>query len=147
MLLVYPLAGVDLDTPSYKKNAEAIPLSRPAVEWFVKNTLKSEADKASPMIDIIGKAELSHLPPATIITAEIDPLMSDGQLLAAKLRRAGSRVHYENFAGVTHEFFGMDAVLRDADRAQNDAAADLRRAFKSTMSGPTGSIKDAKPKM
>ncbi len=99
MLLVYPVAGTDMNTPSYKENAEAMPLSKQAMEWFVKNTVNSEQDLQDPRLDVVGKANLKDLPDATVITAEIDPLMSEGRMLAQKLRQAGSEVKYQNFDG------------------------------------------------
>jgi len=129
MLLVYPVAGTDLTTPSYKQNELAVPLSKPAIEWFVKNTIQSPADLQDPRLNVYGKANLAGLPPATIINAEIDPLASDGQLLAEKLRAAGVKVTHELYKGVTHEFFGMDAVVADAGRAQDLAARDLKAAL------------------
>ena len=130
MLLVYPVAGVDMTTPSYKANEHAMPLSKAAMGWFVQNALKGEEDKTSPMLDLVGRANLQNLPDATVITAEIDPLMSEGRALADKLKAAGSEVKYQNFEGATHEFFGMDAVVKDADRAQDLAARELSDAFK-----------------
>jgi acetyl esterase len=145
MLLVYPVAGVDMNTPSYQKNANAIPLSKQAMEWFVKNTIKSDQDLQSPMLDLVGKADLKNLPDATVITAEIDPLMSEGRMLADKLKAAGSQVTYQNHEGVTHEFFGMAAVLDDAKRAQEFAARELKQAFSNvSATGSTGQA--AQPK-
>ncbi|NOT39964.1 MAG: alpha/beta hydrolase [Alphaproteobacteria bacterium] len=131
MLLIYPVAGMDTNTPSYMENENAIPLSKQGMKWFVANTIGSEEDKNSPLLDIVGKADLKKLPDATILTAEIDPLLTDGQLLAANLRVGGSRVRFENFEGVCHEFFGMDAVVDAAARAQDIAAEELKSAFKS----------------
>jgi acetyl esterase/lipase len=37
MLLVYPVAGTDMTTPSYKENANAMPLSKDAMAWFVEH--------------------------------------------------------------------------------------------------------------
>jgi acetyl esterase len=145
MLLVYPVAGVDMNTPSYQKNANAIPLSKQAMEWFVKNTIQSDQDLQSPMLDLVGKADLKSLPDATVITAEIDPLMSEGKILADKLKAAGSQVTYQNHEGVTHEFFGMAAVLDDAKRAQEMAARELKQAFSNvSATGSTGQA--AQPK-
>ena len=129
MLLVYPVAGTDMNTPSYQKNANAIPLSKQGMEWFVKHTIGNEKDLQSPMLDLIGKANVKGLPPATVITAEIDPLLSDGKMLADKLEKAGVKMSYQNYDGVAHEFFGMDAVVADAAKAQDMAAKQLRDAF------------------
>ncbi len=131
MLLVYPVAGTNLATPSYKQNENAVPLSKPAIEWFVKNTVRSPADLQDSRLDVYGKANLRGLPPATIINADIDPLASDGQILADKLRAAGVKVKRELYKGVTHEFFGMDAVVADAAKAQDMAARELKTALAS----------------
>ena len=129
MLLVYPVAGTDMNTPSYQKNANAKPLDKAMMGWFLNNTISGEQDRQNPMLDIVGKANFKNLPDATVITAEIDPLMSEGKALADKLKAAGSQVTYQNFDGVTHEFFGMDAVVADAAKAQDLAARDLKEAF------------------
>jgi acetyl esterase len=136
MLLVYPVAGTDLTTLSYKKDEHAVPLSKPAIEWFVKNTIQSPADLQDPRLNVYGKANLAGLPPATIINAEIDPLASDGQLLAEKLRAAGVKTTHELYKGVTHEFFGMDAVVGDAAKAQDLAARELKAALAGNAGRP-----------
>jgi len=139
MLLVYPVAGTNLDTPSYKENANAIPLSRQAMQWFFDNTVSNPADLEDPRLDLVGRANLQGLPSATVITAEIDPLRSEGKSLADKLKAAGSSVTYQNQDGVTHEFFGMAAVLDDAERAQALAVRELKRALDVKATGSTTS--------
>lgn len=66
------------------------------------------------------------LPPATIILAEIDPIASDGEMYAEKLRAAGVSVRVRKFSGVTHEFFGLGAVLPEAREAVEFAAEGLK---------------------
>ena len=129
MLLVYPVAGKNLDTPSYRRNEHAIPLSKAAMEWFVKNTTSSPSDLQDARLDVIGAANLAGLPPTTIINAGIDPLASDGLLLTQKLRAAGVATTHHLYEGVTHEFFGMDAVVADAGKAQDLGARALRAAM------------------
>ena len=135
MLLVYPVAGTNMETESYKKNANAMPLSKGAMEWFVENTIRNKQDLQNPMLDLVGKADLKGLPPATVITAEIDPLMSEGKMLADKLKGAGVAVTYQNYDGAAHEFFGMDAVVADAAKAQDMAAKQLRDALAAKTTG------------
>ena len=81
------------------------------------------------MLDLVGRANQKDLPPATIINAEIDPLRSDGEALAEKLRAAGVEVEHETYKGTAHEFFGMSPVVAHTERAQTLAARDLRAAF------------------
>lgn len=129
MLLVYPVAGSDMNTPSYKENADAKPLSKGAMQWFVKYALQPQ-DAKNPMINLVA-ANLKGLPSATVITAQIDPLRSEGRMLADRLQQAGVETTYRNYEGVTHEFFGMGAVVADAAAAQDLAAKELKEAFAS----------------
>jgi acetyl esterase/lipase len=111
------------------------------MEWFADKYLGKPEDKQSPLVNLYSKADLKGLPPTTIVNAEIDPLLSDGELLAGALKKAGVDTTREVYEGVTHEFFGMDAVLDDAKRAQELAVKDLKQAFSSAKS--TGSTSPA----
>jgi acetyl esterase/lipase len=128
-VLVYPLVGTDLNTESYVENATAKPLNKPMIEWFVKHTFASEADLKDPRVDVVGLADLRGLPSSTVITAEIDPLRTEGEVLAEKLEAAGVDTRAKTFSGSTHEFFGMGLVVPDAAVAQTFAAHELKRAF------------------
>ena len=130
ILSVFPVANNDLFSPSYNQYADAVPLSRPLVQWFVERYFNSPADGDSPLISLTDVANLSGLPPTTIIGAEIDPLQSEGMALREKLKSVGVSVTYQLYRGVTHEFFGMYAVVPEAAQAQELAAVQLRNAFK-----------------
>ena len=129
MALVYPVAGTNTNTPSYAANTATIPLSRDGMLWFVDKVTRSSADLSDPRLDLVGRANLGGLPPATIITAELDPLRSEGQTLVERLRQAGVTVEGRDYQGATHEFFGMAPVVADATDAQAFVAARLRSAF------------------
>ena len=128
-VLVYPLVGNDLNNESYVENADAKPLNKPMMEWFVKHTFNDPSETADPRINVVGAANLSRLPSSTVITAEIDPLRTEGQQLAEKLEAAGVDTRSKTFNGSTHEFFGMALVVPDAAAAQTFAAHELKRAF------------------
>jgi acetyl esterase/lipase len=128
-LLIYPVAGADTGTPSYIANQNAIPLGRDDILWYVKNALTSPADLADPRIDLVGKADLHNLPPTTVISAEIDPLESEGAFLTAKLQGQGVTVTRINYGGTTHEFFGLGAVVSRAREAEAFAAQELDKTF------------------
>ncbi|HYE50096.1 MAG TPA: alpha/beta hydrolase [Azospirillaceae bacterium] len=130
-LLVYPVASPRMDTASYRENAQAKPLNAEMMGWFLQKYLRSDADARDPRIDLLS-ADLSHLPPATVITAAIDPLRDEGEMLAERLRRHGVEVRHRDYAGVTHEFFGMAALVDEARHAQRLAAARLRDALMPT---------------
>ena len=127
-LLVYPVANNDMNSESYQKYGTAKPLNKPLIEWMVKNYLPNMAAAADKRIALV-KANLKGLPATTIIAAEIDLLQSEGKLLSEKLKDAGVDVKYKLYDGVTHEFFGMAAVVPDAKDAQELAADELKSAF------------------
>ena len=129
MGLVYPVAGNDLNTDSYREYEFAKPLNKAMIEWFVDKAMQGDASKAAdPRINLVG-ADLRGLPGATIINAEIDPLRDDGERLERALKDAGVEVHRHLHAGVTHEFFGMGLVVKDAAVAENQLAHGLKKAF------------------
>lgn len=127
-VLVYPIAGYDFTTPSYKESDSVKPLSSGLMKWFFKNYLNSSADGMNPMISLT-KANLKYLPATTIIAAQYDPLRSEGEMLRDNLKKAGVETGYKIYKGVTHEFFGMAAIVPEAKEAQDVAAAALKAAF------------------
>ncbi|QJX46632.1 alpha/beta hydrolase [Hymenobacter taeanensis] len=128
-LLVYPIAGYDLNTPSYQKNANAKPLSKPFMAWFFDKYLRTPADGKNPLISLVTAPNLKGLAPATVIGAGIDPLMSEGKTYADKLQAAGIPVKYQLYDNVTHEFFGMGAVVPSAMQAEELAAGELKKSL------------------
>ncbi len=130
-VLVYPVSDVSkMDTPSYQENAEAKPLNKAMMAWFGKHTLAKPEDAQNPRLSLLLAGDaLKAMPPTTIILAQIDPLRSEGEKLAELLQQAGVKVNVKSFDGVTHEFFGMGAVVDKAKEAQSVAAADLKAAF------------------
>ena len=128
-LLVYPVVGTDLKTLSYNETTKAVPLNRAAIEWYVSHFTNGSADLKDPRLNVVGAADLHGLPPTTIVSAEIDPLRSEGEMLAQKLSAAGVPVAQQTFPGVTHEFFGMGAVVGQAKQAEDFAAMRLKASF------------------
>ncbi len=127
-LLVYPVAQSNMDTEAYQEWANAKPLNKEMMGWFVKHYTNAPADAQDPRISLVD-ANLVGLPPTTIINAEIDPLLSDGELLRDKLKAADVSVSQKTYEGVVHEFFGMGVVVADAKDAEEWAADRLKDAF------------------
>lgn len=125
-LSVYPIANYDFNSTSYNQYAEAKPLNKPLMQWFFMHYLNSPAEGAHPWISLVN-ANLSGLPPTTIIGAEIDPLQTEGKTLADRLQAANVPVTYNLYTGVVHEFFGMASIVPEARDAQNLAASELRK--------------------
>jgi len=136
VLAVYPVSQTgNLDTASYQDSATAKPLNKAMIGWFVDKLLSKPEDKQDPRLDVLH-AKLAGLPPVTIINAQIDPLREDGALLETALRDAGVTVTRKVYAGVTHEFFGMAAVVQKAAGAQVLGGKALRESFGSQAKMP-----------
>jgi acetyl esterase len=127
-VLVYPVANNDMNSESYVKYANAKPLNKAMMAWFVKHALNSTAEAADPRISLVN-ANLKGLPKTLVIAAEIDPLQTEGKLLSDKLKAAQVETDYQLYTGVTHEFFGMTNVVPQAKEAQALAAKKLKAAF------------------
>ncbi|WP_144152209.1 alpha/beta hydrolase [Paraburkholderia sp. BCC1885] len=126
--LIYPVASNNIVSISYEENRNAKPLNKKMMLWFVQNVINDESDLSNPLINVVS-ADLSNLPPTALVTAGIDPLRSDGEKLAEKLRDAGVGVEHRNYRGATHEFFGMAAVVQAARDAQTFVSLAQRQAF------------------
>lgn len=127
-LLVYPIAGYDFNTPSYKESDSTKPLSSGLMKWFFEKYLNSSSEGKNPMISLVS-ANLKGLPPTTIIGAQYDPLRSEGEMLSNNLKKAGVNTNYKLYKGTTHEFFGMAEVVPEAKDAEALATFDLKSAF------------------
>ncbi len=131
ILAVYPIAGTDTNTASYRENATAKPLSRPMMAWFLEKYLRSPRDAKDTRLDLLS-ADLKRLPPTTIVLAELDPLRTEGEALVSRLKDAGVSVELKTFAGTAHEFFGQGAVVPAAKDAVQFAATGMKRSLLAT---------------
>ena len=128
-VLVYPVVDNDTNTESYKENANAKPLNRATMKWFFTKEGQATQPQMKPYLLPLKNADVKGLPPTTIILAQIDPLRSEGEAYAAKLKTAGIDTEVKLYEGVTHEFFGMADVVDEAKDAQALAVSRLKKAF------------------
>lgn len=137
--LVYPFilnpnrlsdAALNQQFPSYAINANAKPLGKGEGKYFWRFYTPANDYSGFPekFLEPIRAtvSDLRGLPPATIVGAEIDALQSEGLRYANNLRAAGVPVQYRLYRGVTHEFFGMGAVVQQARDAEAFLGAGLR---------------------
>jgi acetyl esterase len=128
-LLVYPNTDYLADTPSLHANTDPLLFNKTSVGWYWGHYLRSPADGARPLASPLRAADHSGLPPATVLTAEYDPLRDEGERYAAALQAAGVPVELTRYPGMVHGFFAMSGLLDTATRAVAHAAARLREAF------------------
>lgn len=128
VLAVYPIAGTDTMSASYRESHGGLTLTKATMAWSWEHALPKHVDRRDPRIDLLS-ADLRGLPPVTLVAAELDPLRSEGALLAERLRAAGIDVERQEWAGVPHDFFGLTPVLPAAREAQRLAGLRLRRSL------------------
>ncbi len=128
-LLIYPVTDFTFDKPSFTEHADAKPLNAAMMGWFAKHYLGSGGDASHPHASPLRASDLSDLPAATIINAEVDPLRDDGSLYADRLYKAGVPVTHHLFDGVMHEFFGLAGLVDKATEAVKQAGEALKNAF------------------
>lgn len=128
-LLVYPVTDWTSTRPSHVKYGSSPVLPEKNLPWFAGYYLPSKEDAKKPEASPLFAESFKGLPPATIILAEDDVLADDGKAYGDKLKEAGADVTVKEYPGVTHEFFGMGAVVDKAKEAEDFAAAQLKKAF------------------
>ena len=128
-LLVYPVIDHRFDRPSYRENAEGYVLFAADMEYYWRHYLADERDGSHPYASPIRAESLAGLPPALVITAEMDPLRDEGEAYAAKLKEAGVSVTCTRYDGMIHGFFGMASVLEQGRQGIQEAGQALRGAF------------------
>jgi len=129
-LLIYPVIDSSSkrnDYPSKTENATGYFLTTVQMEWYRKQYLPDDAAGELPDVSPCLAESLAGLPPACIVTAEMDPLRDEGERYAELLEAVGVPVVLYRAAGMFHGFFNMDAVLEGAKHAQK-AAFDAARA-------------------
>ena len=99
------------------------------MEWFGRQYLSPTQSAEDPLVSPLYAKDLSNLPPATVITAEFDPLRDEGEAYAHRLTEAGVPTKVTRYDGVFHGFFNMGGLLDQADTAMDWATSELRAAF------------------
>ena len=131
-VLVYPATSRSDDWPSMTQFGEGYFLQAEDMDWFHDSYVPNEVHEANPYANPLEAADLSGLPPATVITAGFDPLRDQGAAYAEALAEAGIDVEYRNYEEMIHGFFTMlegMAELDDAHEALVGVAEDLDDSF------------------
>ena len=100
-LLVTPVADADLSRTSYNDNAEGYILTRSLMEWFWDHYCDVN-ERDDPRASPIKAESLEGLPPAMVVTAELDPLRDEGNAYAEAMSTAGVEVQHKQAPGQIH---------------------------------------------
>ena len=126
-ILIYPCNGLDFQTESYLNNATGYGLSTQAMQWFWNQYLQGDQHNNNPYAVPMAAERFTDVAPAIVITAQYDPLLSDGQRYAEILKRDGVKVIYREYEGMIHGFFTNLAVTPTAREALDFVATQIKK--------------------
>jgi acetyl esterase/lipase len=132
-LLVYPAVDVASETQSMTTYADAYPLTRSLMTWFMGHYLGPGDDPADPKLSPLKAADLAGLAPAVIATAGFDPLVDQGEAYAKRLKEAGVPTLYRCYDNLAHGFASFTGVAPRADTACREIAGLVREAFEGRL--------------
>jgi acetyl esterase len=126
-VLIYPTLGGDVAKGSYVTHAEAPMLTLRDLQFY--RIIRGGAAN-DPRCHPLADGDFSRLPPTVVITAECDPLSSDGETYRDRLLAAGGKAWWKEEPGLVHGYLrGRHNVKRAAESFARiaDAVAALGR--------------------
>ena len=132
-LLLYPAVDLASETQSMTTYADAYPLSRELMTWFIGHYLGPGDDPADPKLSPLKAADLSGLAPAIIATAGFDPLVDQGEAYAKRLRAAKTPLVYRCYDNLAHGYAAFTGVAPAADVACREIAGLVRETIEGRL--------------
>ncbi|MER8582149.1 alpha/beta hydrolase [Mesorhizobium sp. M1423] len=103
-ILVYPGLGGDSSAGSYVTHAEA-PMLNVRDLVFYRDIRTGGEDRTGDLtLSPLADADFANLPPTVVITAECDPLSSDGEAYRDRIVAAGGRAWWLEEPGLVHGY-------------------------------------------
>ncbi len=116
-MLIYPGLGGDESSGSYVEHADAPLLTLADIEFYrrVRSAPGQPAD--DPTFSPLKDRDFSGLPPTVIVTAECDPLSSDGEAYRDRILAAGGRAWWRGEPRLVHSFLRARPTVPRATEA------------------------------
>lgn len=116
--LLYPPMCDTLKSPSMDSLAKAPMQTKIAATWMWKHYLWNGRTHVPKYGVPLREVNFHHLPHATIVVCEFDPLKDEGKLYAEKLCLAGTSVELLEIKGTVHAFDFFPCLLSETFYAQ-----------------------------
>ncbi|WP_162046554.1 alpha/beta hydrolase [Vibrio taketomensis] len=121
-ILIYPMLDPLGNSASYLANGtDYLITAEMLLSGFRMYAGDTARLKQEPELNLL-KADFNDLPRTTIITAEFDPLLDEGELLYKRMREQGVDAYCERYLGVIHGFFQLGGISRSAQRCMQHIA-------------------------
>ena len=103
-ILLYPITDCRLRTQSMAEYKDTPMITEAMLNYYIKNYMREAKDILTPMFSPLLSPDLSRLPEALVIGAEIDPLRDDAKLFADALNENGTKARCFIAEGAFHGF-------------------------------------------
>jgi acetyl esterase len=112
-VLTCPTLGGDTTKGSYVEHAEAPMLTLRDIEFYRDVRTGGDANPGDVTLSPLADSDFSGLPPTVIVTAECDPLSSDGETYRDCILAAGGKAWWFEEPGLVHSFLrGRHTIAR-----------------------------------
>jgi acetyl esterase len=126
-VLLYPALDMRMATESHRTITADALLTHRTMLWFRDHYLNAASEqldwRASPCLS----SDLTHSPPALVITAGQDPLHDEGRDFAQALSAIGIAVEHVSYDGQMHGFMTMSKFIPEAQGAIDQVGDYLKR--------------------
>ncbi|PBB91873.1 esterase [Mesorhizobium sp. WSM3864] len=103
-VLIYPSLGGDHSRGSYVAHADAPMLTLRDIEFYL-NIRTGGVDRTGDLtLSPLADANFAYLPPTVLITAQCDPLSSDGEAYRDRVVAAGGHAYWFEEQGLVHSY-------------------------------------------
>jgi acetyl esterase len=116
-VLIYPGLGGDESAGSYVEHAEAPLLTLRDIEFYRNIRAGKAQSPDDPTFSPLRDSDFSGLPPTFVITAECDPLSSDGEAYRDRIVAAGGRAWWHEEPRLVHSFLRARKTVPRAGEA------------------------------
>ena len=128
-LLLYPVVDFAMDTASYRRVVDGVPLTAGAMAYFAGHYV-AEAGRADWRASPLRAVSLAGVAPALVLTCGHDPLCDEGMAYATRLEREGVAVTSVHLSDQVHGLLNMGRVIGAAAGAIDFVAVMLKEAWR-----------------
>lgn len=119
-VLIYPGLGGDESNGSYVEHAEAPLLTLRDLAFYREIRTGTTEPSADPTLSPLADRDFSGLPPTVVVTAQCDPLSSDGEAYCRRIAAAGGKAHWIEEPRLVHSFLRARTAVPRAQAAFED---------------------------
>lgn len=132
-VLIYPGLGGDETGRSYVEHAAAPLLTLADLDFY--RTIRAAPGQSpdDPTFSPLCDSDVAGLPPTVVVTAECDPLSSDGEAYRDRILAAGGSALWREEQRLTHSFLRARAIVPRAAEAFARIIADITKLGAATV--------------